>query len=205
MEVLRKKVRATVPALIYALGFMVVLILSAAFSDEIRTIPIIGMVITTALVVFYILAIYFLFNTAADIHTESTKATIFSWFWFVAANLCIMYVAGSSFVGALNKTTFEDFEIITMYNILLGWIVATHISKLISSHLFDLMVGMMAWLVIFSLFFSISAGIIPNIGVEHVYILGAVIVFTIAFLLVLYMSKCRACVGRTNKKKRKKR
>ena len=63
MEVLRKKVRATVPALIYALGFMVVLILSAAFSDEIRTIPIIGMVITTALVVFYILAIYFLFNT----------------------------------------------------------------------------------------------------------------------------------------------
>jgi len=110
---LKRKVRSTVPALIYALGFMVMLILSAVFSEDIRAVPIMGMIMTTALVVFYVLAIYFLFKTAADINTESRKTAIFSWFWFVAANLCIMYIAGSSFVGALNKTSFEDVEIVT--------------------------------------------------------------------------------------------
>ncbi len=203
MHVLKKKVRATIPALIYSIGFMVMLILSAMFSEQIHTVPVIGMIMTTALVVFYVLAIYFLFRTAADIHTDSFKAAAFSWFWFVAANLCIMYIAGSAFVGALNKTSFEDFEINSMYNILLGWIVATHITKLISSHLFDLMVGMMAWLVIFSLFFSVSAGIIPNIGADHVYIAGAVLVFTLSYFLVLYLGRCKVCTG--NGKKRKKK
>jgi len=90
-----------------------------------------------------------------------------------------------------------------MYNILLGWIIATHISKLVSTHLFDIMVGMMAWLVIFSLFFSISTGIVPNIGVEHIYILGAVLMFTIAFFLVIYLGRCRVCTGKNKKRKKK--
>lgn len=205
MKPLKRKIRATVPALMYALGFMVVLILFAVFSEHIQAIPLMGALMTTALVVFYVLAIYFMFKTAADLHTESTRATAFSWFWFVVANICIMFVAGSSFVGALNKTTFEDVEMANMYNILMGWIVATHISKLVSNHLFDLMVGVMAWLVIFSLFFSVSAGIIPNIGAHHIYILGAVVIFSIAFFLVLYLGKCRMCIGNTNRKKRKKK
>jgi|GEM_PF-7040901 len=202
MHILKKKVRATIPALLYSLGFMVILILSAAFSEAIRATPLIGMIMTTALVVFYVLAIYFLFKTAADLHTESVQAAAFSWFWFVAANLCIMYIAGSAFVGALNKTSLEDVEINSMYNILLGWIVATHISKFISSHLFDLMVGMMSWLVIFALFFSVSAGIVPTIGANHVYIAGAVLIFSISYFLVLYMNKRRMHNGKKRQRKR---
>ncbi len=205
MEKLKRKVRATVPALLYALGFMVVLILMAVFSEIIRAVPMMGTLMTTALVVFYVLAIYFLFKTAADIRTESKKAALFSWFWFVAANICIMYVAGSSFVGALNKTSFEDIEIANIYNILMGWIVATHISKAVSTHLFDIMVGMMGWLVIFSLFFSVSSGIIPNIGADHIYVLGAVVVFSLAYLIVLYLEKCMLCGGKENRRKRGRR
>ncbi len=207
MNKLRRKVRATVPALVYALGFMIVLILSVMFSDFIHSIPLLGMLMTTALVVFYVLAIYFLFKTASDINLESTKAAAFSLFWFVAANICILYIAGSSFVGALNRTSFEDIEIITMYNILTGWIVATHIAKTVNTHLFDLMVGMMAWLVIFSLFFSISTGVVPNLGLDHVYILGAIVVFTIAYFLVVYLKDhiLHKMNGNHKKKKRKKK
>jgi hypothetical protein len=202
---LKRKIRSTIPALIYALGFMVVLILSAIFSEEIQTVPIIGMIMTTALVVFYVLAIYFLFRTASDIHLESTKAKMFSFFWFVVANICIMYIAGSSFVGALGKTTFEDVEVCTMYNILIGWIVATHIARTVSTHLFDLMVGMMAWLVIFSLFFSVSAGMIPNLDLDHVYMGGAILVFAIAYFLVVYLRDHIIHKMNGNHKKRKKK
>ena len=179
--------------------------MSALFSDTIHGVPLLGMLMTTALVVFYVLAIYFLFQTASDIRLESTKAKTFSFFWFVAANICILYIAGSSFVGALNKTSFEDIEILTMYNILIGWIVATHIAKTVSTHLFDLMVGMMAWLVIFSLFFSISTGVIPNLDLDHVHIIGAIAVFTIAYFLVVYLKDhIFHKMSRNHKKKKKK-
>lgn len=187
MKKLRKKIRATVPALVYAIGFVAVLVLTALMGDMIRENPMVGMIMTTAMVVFYVLAIYFLFRTAADINTRSTRASLFSWFWFVLANIIIMYIAGSAFVGALNKSTMESFEIATMYNILIGWIVATHILRTVNTRLFDLMIGMMAWVVIFSLFFSVSTGFIPNLEADHSYVMGAVVVFTIAYFLVLYL------------------
>ncbi len=187
MKTLKKKIRATIPALVYAFGFMVVLILSAFMSDMIHENPIVAMIMTTAIVVFYVLAIYFLFRTAADIHQETAKAAVFSWFWFVTANILIVFIAGSAFVGALNKSYMESVEIAMMYNILIGWIVATHILRTVNTRLFDLMIGMMAWVVIFSLFFSMSTGFLPNLDINHIYILGAAIVFTITYFVVNYL------------------
>ena len=181
---LGKEARLIIPALVYTIIFYILAHITLRIDHNIAEYILIGTILDTVLIVTYILSIYYLFNSSAEIALNSRKMTPLSFVWFVVSSVLILIMAGGAFIGALGALNIGETEEASAYSIIIGWIVGTHILRIASPRIFDIMVGMAAWLIIFALFFSATADIVPSLGMGMEHFLLAIGIFAGTYIVV---------------------